>query len=215
MSLCGGDSTVSLEKNKISTTSSETSNNNSTKEVDSSKPRFGTLDANSQDRLFYSMKTSKTVDNVFSFFDYDGSLACRIQNDFPTLIVKSLKSFRKNVADGHNMPEFKNDISTVEISSGLIALLCILMSHRNISPRVSQQVVLEGIKATFSIKMSVQSDELGSLILSTVEAYTEMSKGDPKAVFGVIIARLLCANWGQLTKRKLKHAKPPQISVAA
>lgn len=195
MSICGGDSTVILEKSdKISTNSSETRNYSSTKEVDSSTPRVGAFGANSQDRLFYLVKTSKTVDNVLSFFDYDGSLISKIQNEFPTLIVKSLESFRKNIADGHDMPEFKNDVSTVEISSGLIALLCILMSHRNISPRVSQQVVLEGIKATFSIKMSVQSDELGSLILSTVEAYTEMSKGDPKAVFGVILARLLCAN---------------------
>lgn len=106
------------------------------------------------DEIFKFIKTMNRVDKVSSFFltpsnPKDAPLT-KLKEDFQSLLVKSVATFRKEITENGGVGELANDYATLEVITFTVAFCRITMNERGIDPDITNTIILEGLKLTFN-----------------------------------------------------------------
>ena len=156
---------------------------------------FNTLN---NDEIFEALSKYKNLDalaGVFgSIFANSEEPNSKIKRSFQNFVCESLSSFRKDFIGTTELYYFKNDIATIEMSAGLMAIAVQQMEERGVGDVLRNRVLLEGLRATFNIKSGAPSDPLGAAVLKIIESYGEYYENGVNGCFINMIMRLIGSN---------------------
>lgn len=151
-----------------------------------------------RDRLFESIIQINSIDNVSEFI---GSLGLssektnsNIRKKFQSYVARSTTSFRKEVVENGAFSQFKNDVATMEICGAAMALAFLQMQERGVNEDLAIRILFEGIRATFNLKASAQSDPTGVALIKIVESYVPDGDGSLNDIVLNIVLRLIGSN---------------------
>lgn len=158
------------------------------------------LRVHDSDRLFDAITQINSIDNIGNFI---GSMLSESENansnirkKFQSYVVRSTRSFRAEIVENGGFAQFKNDVATMEICGAVMAIAFNQMQDRGVDNNIAARILFEGIRSTFSLKASAQSEPTGAALIKIVESYIPDEDGDEGLddLFFNFIIRLIGSN---------------------